>query len=504
MPWSAARVRTCRRGPGQHKSDMRRTSVILALIRPALIAAFVAVIVPTVPGSVALAAAPVPRMVFAHYFPPYPVSIDNVAPSSDYYTTQLLNPQGELGTHAAYGGLLRDRPIPNAPRAISTWQLENLKDEVRQAQSAKIDGFSVDILEPQANADPVAKVPSMLLQAAAAVSPKFRVMLMPDMAGPMGDLTPDQLASEMASLAKNSAAYKLKDGRLVVSPFLAEKHAPDWWSQFVSSMSTKYGVQVALVPVFVAVGTNLQDYAPISYGLSVWGTRSPAQNQLTDYGTNSPIALARLAHSLGQIWMQPVSVQDERPNQAIYDEAVNTENLRNTWQIAISTGSEWVQLATWNDYSEGTAFAPSAKHGWTYLDISSYYSAWFHTGSAPSITSNVLYLTHRTQQYAATPTFPEVSLMQPRPGTSTPQDTVEALTFLTTPGTVTTTVGTQSSSCAVPAGVGVCSVPLGTGSVSTIVTNSAGTVLATKSSPNQVTATPYVQDLQYVAAGSNR
>ena len=42
------------------------------------------------------------------------------------------------------------------------------------------------------------------------------------------------------------------------------------------------------------------------------------------------------AHGRGGIWMQPVSVQDERPNQSLYDEADNSENLRVTWTAAIA------------------------------------------------------------------------------------------------------------------------------------------------------------------------
>lgn len=50
--------------------------------------------------------------VFAHYFTPYPISLNNKAGADDYYTKNYLNPAGESGKHAAYGGLLRDRPFP--------------------------------------------------------------------------------------------------------------------------------------------------------------------------------------------------------------------------------------------------------------------------------------------------------------------------------------------------------------------------------------------------------
>jgi hypothetical protein len=79
--------------------------------------------------------------VFAHYFTPYPVSLDDKAAASDYYTKDYLSPTGENGKHAAYGGLLRDRPIARAPLS-GDWQLEDMKTEVRRAAAAQaaIDG----------------------------------------------------------------------------------------------------------------------------------------------------------------------------------------------------------------------------------------------------------------------------------------------------------------------------------------------------------------------------
>ena len=56
--------------------------------------------------------------------------------------------------------------------------------------------------------------------------------------------------------------------------------------------------------------------------------------------------------------MQAVSAQDERPYASTYDEADNTANLRMTWTAAIN-GADWVQIPTWNDYSEGTEISPS-------------------------------------------------------------------------------------------------------------------------------------------------
>ncbi|MDP9416414.1 MAG: hypothetical protein M3P48_00915, partial [Actinomycetota bacterium] len=57
-----------------------------------------------------------PRLVFAHYMPSLPISLDNQDPSTDYYARNFLTPTGEGGKHVAYGGYLRDRPMPRPVR----------------------------------------------------------------------------------------------------------------------------------------------------------------------------------------------------------------------------------------------------------------------------------------------------------------------------------------------------------------------------------------------------
>src|SRR5271167_1049212 len=40
------------------------------------------------------------KKVFAHYFTPFPRSLDNADPKSDYYSSQYLMPEGENGKFA--------------------------------------------------------------------------------------------------------------------------------------------------------------------------------------------------------------------------------------------------------------------------------------------------------------------------------------------------------------------------------------------------------------------
>ena len=432
-----------------------------------------------------------PRMAFAHYFPPYPVSIDNKEPSVDYYERGYLDPDGENGKHSAYGGLLRDRPLPRPP-VSSGFEAADFEREVRQAIAGGLDGFTVDILGLSGrNWDRIIA----LLQAANRVDPTFEIMLMPDMST-LDDESPAALASAMATLAKYPAAFRLDDGRLVISPFKAEGQSADWWKSWMSRMDSSYGIDVAFVPTFLDWKKYAPSFAPISYGISAWGVRNPDSNQ-------NAVQNAETVHNMGKLWMAPVSVQDVRPNQGIYEEAGNTETLRITWNGAIDGKAEWVHIPTWNDYSEGTQLAPSAQHGWTYLDLTSYYVTKWKTGTAPKIVRDTVYVTHRTQPYAAMPTYDQTKLMQLRSGTTPPRDTVEALTFLTAPAKVRLSVGSTVTTYDAPAGVFAKVVPLKAGTVSVEVVRDGSTTTSV-TSPYTVTTKPYVQDLQYHGVSSRR
>ncbi|MFG2997881.1 glycoside hydrolase family 71 protein [Streptomyces sp. NPDC048340] len=431
------------------------------------------------------------KLVFAHYFTPYPLSLDNASADADYYTRNYLNPGGENGKHARYGGLLRDRPLPVPPKS-GAWELANLQQEVRTARAAGLDGFTLDMLSLSGqNRDRA----NLLMEAARSVDPAFRIMLMPDMTSLKTD-DPAVLADAVAELGKAPAAHRLADGRLVVSPFKAEQQKPDWWSRVMDVLQSRHGIRTALVPLFLEFDANNAAFAPISYGFSEWGSRSYV-------GQEGAAADVRRTHGMGKIWMQPVSVQDARPNQGIYDEAGNTATLRTTWTRAIEDGADWVQLTTWNDYSEGSQFAPSLHNGHAYLDLSSYYLTKFKTGAWPKIVRDTVYLTARTQFAGAGPTGGQSLVMALRRGSAPARDKVEVLSFLTGPASVRTAVGSAKGTYEAPAGLHSELLPLGPGTSSATVLRD-GKPGAGVELPYPVDRTVEVQDLQYHAATSGR
>ena len=118
--------------------------------------------------------------------------------------------------------------------------------------------------------------------------------------------------------------------------------------------------------------------------------------------------------------MQPFSVQDTRPYTAVHDEANNTENLRGLG-IPPLDGADWVQIPTWNDYSENTQISPSPHIGWGPLDLMSYYLTRWKMGSWPNILRDTIYVSHGVQPVNATVTGGQTIFINPARHESTPR-----------------------------------------------------------------------------------
>ncbi len=119
------------------------------------------------------------RRVFAHYFYPFPLSIDDQPAASDYYNTQYLTPGGENGKWLAHGGYLRQRPLPVPVGSASTFVLDNMEREVRLAIAGGITGFTVDVLS--ANQAAAGSQLQNILQAAQLVDSRFAIVAMLDL-----------------------------------------------------------------------------------------------------------------------------------------------------------------------------------------------------------------------------------------------------------------------------------------------------------------------------------
>jgi hypothetical protein len=387
-----------------------------------------------------------PRKVFAHYFYMFPLSIDNKPGAVDYYNTQYLSKTGEAGKWTQQGGFLRQRPLPTTPAAGADWRLLNAESEVRMAMARGITGFTIDILGVKEATDPNGHL-KLLLRAASAVDPRFKIVIMPDIAQFKADT--DSVTQIIAAVADSPAAYRLPDGRLVVTAFNAGGNPPEWWSGVIGRLNAQ-GIKIAFVPTFLGWRAKANAFAQMSYGFADWGTATAS-------GSRNMQADPAAAHAMdGKIYMMPVDPQQYRPKGGIFWEADNSETFRSAWTSAIAGGADWVQLVTWSDFSESSQIEPytdstlAGDIGTGYYDLNGYYAAWFLTGHQPAITRDVLYYFYRREP--ANASAPAQSLAV-HPVNGTAHDDIELLAFLTAPGTLKIAIGGQTYEQQAPAGI---------------------------------------------------
>ena len=436
------------------------------------------------------------KKVFAHYFSPYPISLDNADPASDYYQRHYLQPSGESGKFAYCGGFLKQRPLPQPRRTTGDYEIANFEQEVRRAISLGIDGFTYDILNyTGTHWNRFQK----LLTAAKNVDPAFRIVLMPDMTSTYtGDDASARTAfvDSIASVASHPSTYRLPDGRLLLAPFAADRRTPAWWNGTLSALAAK-GVRATLWPVFVspwnAATKNLDAVADV-YGTSSWGTR-------TVTGAPGQVTNAQQAHALGLKWMTSVAPQDTRPKDLVFTEANNTQAMRALWDSARQGDADWVQLVTWNDYSESSEFSPSTGTQWAIFDLTAYYTTWFKTGVQPAIKRDAIYYSHRQSSTTAAPDLSKQREPYRVVNGAPPSNEIELLAFLTAPATLRISVGGTVENKDVPAGIQSFRVPIREGTPTfQILRNGASVASVTSAFPisNQIT----YQDLLYRSGGS--
>jgi hypothetical protein len=432
-----------------------------------------------------------PKKVFAHWHV-WPISLDNQPAGSDYWSRELMTPAGRKGRDAAGGGFARERPLPRPVIADADWAMRDLETEVARASLIGLDGFMFNIVGPPPNKhfDRLLK----MLDAAQRVDPSFRIALMVD-AVANKDATPEQLADAIAPLAKHPSVFKAPDGRLVLAAFTAERKPMDWWTELFTRLKDA-GVAVYFVPLFQGWRDQMSAFAPLSEGFSDWGRRTPT-------GARQMMPAAAQAHAQGKIWMAPVAPQLNRPKNLFYKEARGSEAFRDTWEVAIEGGADWVQIITWNDYGEGTEIAPSTGIQYAFYDLAAFYTAWFKTGRQPEITRDVLYYFHRLMPTdAAAASGPQERAFDVREA-EPPRDEIELLAFLTAPGTLEIAIGGKTYRQEAPAGITSFRAPLANGRPQFRLVRGGKTVTEV-ASPFEIRSQMDFQDMLYRAGSSSR
>jgi Glycosyl hydrolase family 71 len=386
------------------------------------------------------------KRVFAHYFYPFPVSIDNSPSAKDYYNTQYLSRTGESSKWLKQGGYLRQRPLGVTPSTNPNWQQLNMEGEVRAAIARGITGFTFDSMGASDATDSTSDL-HLMLAAAQAVDSRFKILIMPDMSVLGTDAS--AVVQIIAAVAGSPAAYRLSDGRLVVSPFDAGENTPAWWQSVISQLSSQ-GIQIALVPTFLGWASEAAAFSALSYGFSDWGSATVAGADALEGGP------AIVHSSYKKIFMMPVDPQQYRPKDFVYWDAGNSAALREAWTGSIKGDADWVQVVTWNDFSESSVIAPvtdatlQRSIGTGFYNLTGYYASWFLTGQEPTITHDVLYYFYRREPVTGAASGQSQLDID---YSGVPENSIELLGFLTSPGVLKITIGGKTFTQNAAAGI---------------------------------------------------
>lgn len=440
-----------------------------------------------------------PKKVFAFYYPPFPVSIENADPSSDFWQS-WLTPDARNGEYQSIGGLMRDRPFPRAPLSDPAWRQRDFEKEIRQAIAAGLDGFIYEFPD-HVSTNPAQNQLSTMLAAAAAVDPGFRVVLSPDFPTD-ASATTDGLFTTISAVANHPSLMKV-DGKIVLASFAPEREPVSFWATLRDRCAAA-GIPITYWPFlsYTADTTAYADWNDLVSGYSTWGTATASSASVMAQWSAA-------AHARGRAWMAPVTFEDVRHkltsslvSSRVYRESHGSLTFRTHFETAISANADWVALLTWNDYTE-TWMAPSQERGYFLADLAAYHTTWFKTGQAPPVVRDALYYDHRRQRTdapfdATLQTAPPMTLIAGGPAS----EVVELVAFLTAPGTLVITQGSDVKTLDVPnAGMTVFQVPMVTDTTPVFALQRAGKTVVQLQSHTPIVSQVVYQDLMHHAGG---
>jgi hypothetical protein len=445
-----------------------------------------------------------PKKIFYHYFPPYPITHSNEAPyasgsyQGDYYTRNFLAINGEGGAHAAYGGLLRDRPMPTGvPFTGSDWMIQQQRVELQSCLESGGDGFFVNIMS-SGDTNHWARM-NTLADVCADEFPDLSVIPMVDANASFSTQSNAVIASALNTFYNRGSGYMLGDGRRLLGTFKAEGKTLAYWQTLVSTLGTTHSKPIAFLGIFNSIGQAPAYSAVPQYAAGRWGAGADPAN------VASSVNDAATTRARGEEPLWPVWNQDVRPNPGygqMFFESLNTESLRAHWGKAITTDVPLIQQGTWNDYTEGSQFQPSVIRGKVALDISTYYLIRWKLGYFPTIRQDALYLTHRNQMANATITGGQTQLMTKRAGSAL-REHVEVLSFLKAEAQISLKIASNTYTYTAPAGMYVRSFQAAPGEVSVKAVR-FDVEIARINSPVVIKSTTENQDRQYAMFGSIR
>ncbi|UPJ74481.1 glycoside hydrolase family 71 protein [Bradyrhizobium sp. 187] len=306
------------------------------------------------------------------------------------------------------------------------------------------------------------------------------------------DQSESEEAVQMVTAYGRHSNMMTKDGRVVVSGWW---QTPRWVKDVKDALAAR-GIPSFMTPQLkypwrpeigfapetsdVNAARSLLNEVPELDGYFYFGAGSPAATV-----SNSIEGIAKLARSHDKLFMCGVSAfyRGFQNNSRVF-ETDGFSGMRERWMKAIESKADWIQLVTWNDWSEATYLQPFDRPltsvwnipGWQnlpdhsgFLGASRYYINWFKHGRRPALQSDTLFYFYQLHANEAQGIVDFRTMERGRPKFwEKLTNKFHLAAFLTHPLAVTIKIGAFSYDVELPEGDSVTSVPLSLGKVEVI------------------------------------
>lgn len=344
--------------------------------------------------------------------------------------------------------------------------VQNFKDDIALAQSCGIDGFALNCGGWSTGKNAYYKTWSLMMyQAAQELGTHFQLFFSED------HLAYPEILDMVQSTYTHPNQFRV-NGRAVLSSF-ADPLTPDLIAQLAAQ-----GTPVFFAPNYHPyVAHEVYNLADVKQLVG----RADSLDGYFDFGAggtgpqlaNNTALLAPAFAAAGKTFMGDLTPFYRGLGEANFRvfETRGCEGMEAEWQAAISEDAPWVEIVTWNDFSEATYLMPFPASreasvwpgNWGpilshsgYAAATGYYASWFKSGHAPGITRDVLCYSYRLfpKHLAApvNPRDPASPLSRPR-GADLLDDKVYVTLFAKAAGQLTVHSGSSACAYRVKAGV---------------------------------------------------
>lgn len=142
------------------------------------------------------------------------------------------------------------------------------------------------------------------------------------------------------------------------------------------------------------------------------------------------------------------------PNPRMMAEDLGVSKFVDSWSRVLESRVPIVQLQTWNDFNEDTAFTDLNVRGTSLIDLNAYFAAWMHRGGPPPITSDSVFLfRHRQLTTTVYTDATEIAVTEAWASDTPTTDYIDVVTLLTEPALITVSTADGNWQEHAPAGL---------------------------------------------------